>query len=107
MIQYGYIAMFSAAFPLCAVFVALGNFVELRADANKLSYEVRRPRYQGAQHIGTWRSVLSILSWTALLVNVLLIGFTSNSLRDYVRRRAQPRTPAGFTLRGGRARVRG
>ena len=83
-IQYGYVAMFSAACPVSALFAALTNFIELRLDARKISYELRRPRYAGAQDIGTWQYVLAVLSWVAIAVNVMLICFTSDQLRERV-----------------------
>ena len=49
-IQYGYVAMFSSAFPLCALTSAVANFIELKSDAAKVSWQVRRPRYMGASH---------------------------------------------------------
>ena len=36
MIQFGYIAMFSAACPPAALFAALANILELRFDARKV-----------------------------------------------------------------------
>ena len=35
-LQFGYIAMFSVAFPACATLGFLNNVIEIRADANKL-----------------------------------------------------------------------
>ena len=49
-IQYGYVAMFSSAFPLCALTSAVANFIELKSDAAKVSWQVRRPQYMGASH---------------------------------------------------------
>ena len=47
-------AMFGATFPLGCAASAAVNILELRLDAQKLIYNTRRPRYQGAQDIGTW-----------------------------------------------------
>ena len=35
-VQYGYVAMFSAVFPLAALAAAVANFFELRCDAQKV-----------------------------------------------------------------------
>ena len=83
-VQFGYVAMFSSAFPLAPVIAALHNFIELRLDAVKF-LQARRPRYAGAQHIGSWGEVLSFMSWAALLVNVLILVFTSWEFRERVR----------------------
>ena len=45
---------------------------------------VRRPRYMGAEDIGSWQSVLTFISWVALPINVLILVFTSWSFRDYI-----------------------
>ena len=45
---------------------------------------MRRPRYRGAEDIGSWQHVLSTVSWIALLVNVLIITYTDNTLRDEI-----------------------
>ena len=80
-IQFGFIAMFSSAFPLAAVCAAVGNFVELRLDSLKLVSLSRRPRYIGAENIGSWEVVLTAISWIALPVNVLILVFTSWEFR--------------------------
>ena len=83
-IQYGYIAMFACTFPLGIVASAGSNYVEIKLDARKLMFNTRRPRYAGAEDIGTWQSVMSSLSWLAIVVNVAIICFTSYDLRNYV-----------------------
>ncbi|KAL1500636.1 hypothetical protein AB1Y20_013285 [Prymnesium parvum] len=82
-LQFGYIALFSAAFPLGALASAIANAIELRIDALKL-FEVRRPRYVGAEDIGSWQRVVEALGWVALFVNVALLAFTSFKLRDNI-----------------------
>ena len=83
-IQFGFIAMFSSAFPLAAVCAAVGNFLELRIDSLKLVTLSRRPRYQGAEDIGSWQGVLNTFSWIALPVNVFILVFTSWDFRNLV-----------------------
>ena len=65
--------------PLAAAFA---NFIELRTDAFKVAYELRRPRYRGAKDIGAWSGVLRFLSWLSLVTNTLLIAFTSQGIRE-------------------------
>jgi len=83
-IQFGYIAMFSSAFPLAAVCTAVCNFIELRIDSYKLVSLARRPRYEGAEDIGSWQAVINTISWIALPVNVLILVFTSWDFRRLV-----------------------
>jgi len=82
-VQFGYIALFSACFPLASFCAMLANFVELRVDAHKLGFEVRRPRYLGAKDAGSWQQMMALLSWLAIVVNVLLLA-TSWTFRDYI-----------------------
>ena len=34
-VQFGFITLFSSAFPLAPIFAALNNFIEIRRDAQK------------------------------------------------------------------------
>lgn len=45
---------------------------------------VRRPRYMGAEDIGSWGSVISLFSWLSLPVNVAILIFTNAAFRDLV-----------------------
>lgn len=82
-IQFGYIAMFSAAFPLAAIASAVANFNEMRLDAVK-TLSSQRPRYQGAQDIGTWAVVLRVFAWLALPMNVGILVFTAWGFREHL-----------------------
>jgi len=81
-IQYGYVTLFAAAFPLAPFLAFLNNIVEIRTDAFKLLKSTQRPEYQGAQDIGTWYKILNILGFVAVLTNCLLISITSQSLQN-------------------------
>jgi len=83
-IQFGYVAMFSAAQPAVTVATAILNIIEMRADAYKFLFQMRRPRYRGADGIGKWRHIIAVLSWFAIIVNAALIVLTSNWVRDRV-----------------------
>jgi hypothetical protein len=82
-VQFGYVSMFSAAFPIAAISSAVGNFIEIRLDAIKV-LQSRRRRYEGAEDIGSWQDVLVLMSWIALPINVSLFVFTSWTFRKYV-----------------------
>lgn len=53
-IQYGFVTIFVAAFPLAPLFALLNNWVEIRLDAHKYVQVLRRPISERAQDIGTW-----------------------------------------------------
>lgn len=63
-LQFGYVFLFSAVFPLAAVFALLNNVIEVRSDAFKLSRVCQRPFGQAVADIGTWQ-VATL--WTDLL----------------------------------------
>lgn len=69
-IQYGFITIFVAAFPLAPLFALLNNFVELRLDAQKLICETRRVIAHRAQNIGIWFPILEFLTQLAIISNV-------------------------------------
>ena len=51
-IQYGFVTIFVAAFPLAPLFALLNNWVEIRLDAKKFVTVFRRPIPERAQDIG-------------------------------------------------------
>lgn len=59
-IQYGFLTMFAAAFPLAAVFALLNNVLEIRIDAYKSITEYRRPIPQNAHNIEPWYTILEV-----------------------------------------------
>lgn len=64
MIQFGFIVLFGAAFPLGAFISLLNNIVEIRIDAHKLVVNSRRPLARRARSIGIW---LHVLRWMTVL----------------------------------------
>jgi anoctamin-10/anoctamin-7 len=69
-IQFGYVTMFAAAFPLTATLALINNILEIRVDAMKLLTGYRRPFYNSAQDIGSWQHVLDILVTVSIMTNV-------------------------------------
>ena len=53
--------MFSSAFPLCALTSAVANFIELKSDAAKVSWQ-GGGGYMGAEDIGSWAGVMNVVS---------------------------------------------
>ena len=52
-IQFGFITIFVAAFPLAPLFAWLNNVIEIRLDAFKFVSVLQRPVAERAQDIGT------------------------------------------------------
>lgn len=76
MIQFGYTTMFITSFPLAAVMAFVSNYVELRVDAWKLCQMFRRTEPRAVEDIGTWITILEVISFASILVNCGLIAFT-------------------------------
>ena len=72
------------AFPLAPLFAYVNSFVGLRTDAFKICHNMRRPWPTGCATIGSWLTVLDIVSYTATVTNALLVTFTgAPPARDY------------------------
>ena len=52
MIQYGFVTIFVAAFPLAPMFALMNNVIEIRLDAYKYVTQFRRPVAVKTQDIG-------------------------------------------------------
>ena len=54
-IQFGYVTLFSSAFPLAALCALVNNVIEIRSDAFKLCITHQRPFGQQVENIGIWQ----------------------------------------------------
>ncbi|KAI6657422.1 Anoctamin-7-like [Oopsacas minuta] len=75
-IQFGFVTIFAAAFPLAPFFALFNNYFEIRIDASKFCILTRRPLALKSQDIGPWYSILDIISKIAVVTNAFLIPFT-------------------------------
>ncbi|KAE9536690.1 hypothetical protein AGLY_007092 [Aphis glycines] len=75
-IQFGYVVMFSSAFPLAALCAFLNNLIEIRSDAFKMCYVYQRPFGQRIKDIGMWQNIMEVMGFIAVLVNCALIGLS-------------------------------
>eukprot|EP00638_Chattonella_subsalsa_P015368 CAMPEP_0117851498 /NCGR_PEP_ID=MMETSP0949-20121206/22438_1 /TAXON_ID=44440 /ORGANISM="Chattonella subsalsa, Strain CCMP2191" /LENGTH=784 /DNA_ID=CAMNT_0005699333 /DNA_START=338 /DNA_END=2692 /DNA_ORIENTATION=+ len=82
-IQYGFSTLFVSAFPLCLLMSFVNNYVEIRVDGWKLCQNCRRPEPRGAEDIGTWYSILEIMSAAAVITNSAVLCFSSTVLEDH------------------------
>lgn len=76
-LQYGFVTLFVAAFPLAPLFALLNNIAEIRIDAFKMLAQTRRPLAERAQDIGAWFRVLRMLTYLAVVSNAFVIAYTS------------------------------
>ncbi|XP_063053015.1 anoctamin-1-like isoform X2 [Engraulis encrasicolus] len=77
-IQFGFVTLFVASFPLAPLFALLNNIIEIRLDAKKFVAELRRPVAARAKDIGIWYNLLRGVAKVAVIVNAFVISFTSD-----------------------------
>lgn len=82
-IQYGYVILFSSAFPLAALCALLNNVIEIHSDAFKLCVYHQRPFGKRVQNIGIWQDALRVMGLVAVVVNSALIGVSGQVTRMY------------------------
>ncbi|SPN99623.1 related to IST2 protein [Cephalotrichum gorgonifer] len=72
-IQFGYLSLFSVAWPLAGCSFMINNWVELRSDAFKIATGSRRPIPWRADSIGPWLDALGFLSWLGSLTSPAIV----------------------------------
>ncbi|XP_030575809.1 anoctamin-2b [Archocentrus centrarchus] len=77
-IQFGFVSLFVASFPLAPLFALLNNIIEIRLDAKKFVTELRRPVAARAKDIGIWYNILSGMGKFSVIINAFVISFTSD-----------------------------
>ncbi|OUC40182.1 hypothetical protein D917_04297 [Trichinella nativa] len=97
-LQYGFVTLFAAAFPLAPLFAFLNNAVEIRSDAYKYTVNFRRPLSSRTKDLGIWMNILTCISSLAVLTNASLIAFTGDFISKsvYIWHYSATRTLRGF-----------
>ena len=55
MLQFGFLTIFVAAFPLGPLFSLMNNILEIRMDASKMITHLRRPLAERSPDIGLYK----------------------------------------------------
>jgi len=86
--QFGFIALFGAAFPIGAMLAFINNIIEMRLDSQKLVGStnclfksfvyMQRPQANQAEDIGTWYDLLSLMGTIGVVTHCGLVFFTSS-----------------------------
>ncbi|XP_072935586.1 anoctamin-1 isoform X3 [Epargyreus clarus] len=76
-LQYGFVTIFVAAFPLAPLFALINNVLEMRLDAKKFLTCYRRPVPQRVSDIGVWYRILDSIGKLSVITNGFIIAFTS------------------------------
>ncbi|KAI9207422.1 calcium-activated chloride channel-domain-containing protein [Polychytrium aggregatum] len=97
-LQFGFISLFSCAFPLAPFFAALNNIVEIRIDSYRLLVEHRRPFSLRAQNIGLWEDILTAVSYVGVFTNGVIIAFSSDYFDEYIANAISPTNPTAVKL---------
>lgn len=72
--QFGYVTMFTTAWPLATACAVINNFFELRGDAFRLLFDNRRPRPRAVKGIGEWLEMLWLVCKLSVAVSAGLIA---------------------------------
>ena len=83
LITYGYCVLFAVAFPLLPLLAVVSFYVELRVDALKFLDGSTRPIPRGAQDIGTWQTMFEAFGLLAIITNLMLIMFATDTFLGY------------------------
>merc|ERR1719316_1846749 len=73
---------FNVVLPVIGVFVLLTTMFEARLLAHRICCNLQRPFPQGAQGIGTWQSVLEVMTLAGCLMTVSFATFVMKPIRD-------------------------
>ncbi|XP_039721655.1 anoctamin-5 isoform X3 [Pteropus medius] len=77
-IQFGFVTLFVASFPLAPLLALFNNVIEIRVDAWKLTTQYRRPVAAKAHSIGVWQDILYGMAVLSVATNAFIVAFTSD-----------------------------
>jgi hypothetical protein len=83
-LQFAYATMFISAYPLAIVLAFTYNYVMMRINTWSFCHLRKRPMPQAVEDIGTWYSILELLSYGAVFCSAGLVAFTSNVTENYM-----------------------
>ncbi|KAI0023060.1 DUF590-domain-containing protein [Xylariomycetidae sp. FL0641] len=78
-VQFGYLSLFSAIWPLSPVSFFINNWIELRSDAMKIAVSSQRPTPWRSDSIGPWLHALGFLSWIGSIVSSAIVFLFSGA----------------------------
>ncbi|XP_044127087.1 anoctamin-5 isoform X2 [Bufo gargarizans] len=79
-VQFGFITLFVASFPLAPLLALLNNILEIRVDSWKLTTQFRRPFAAKAHSIGVWQEILNGVAILSVVTNAFIVAFTSDMI---------------------------
>ena len=82
-IQFGYVSLFVATFPLAPLMAYVSNYIAIRIGCWKLCQIYRRPEPRTAEDIGTWGDMLELISFLSVIFNLGLVFVTGGTTYTY------------------------
>ncbi|KAL3065557.1 hypothetical protein OYC64_015673 [Pagothenia borchgrevinki] len=79
-IQFGFITLFVASFPLAPLLALCNNILEIRVDSWKFTTQFRRPVASKARNIGAWQEILNAVAILSVVTNAFIMAFTSDMI---------------------------
>jgi len=76
-IGFGYLILFSAAFPLAPFVLLITDMLDCSSVGWELLAATRKPEYYGARDIGRYLTVFKFLVFISVITNIGLVTFTS------------------------------
>ena len=76
--NYGYVVLFSSAYPLLPFLALLQNFIEIKIDAWRLCHQFQRPMPKAANSIGIWIDIFRFLTILGAFTNTGILVFTTD-----------------------------
>lgn len=92
-VQFGYVFLFSAVYPMAAFWALANNLLEIRCDAFKLCCIYQRPMARKVKDTGAWQRAFQALCTLSVLTNCALL-----SLNPSLRSLAPDLAPAAWYL---------
>ena len=83
-IQFGYVAFFSVAFPPATLWGLIVNVSHIFFIYFSFSDHIKRTPSKERDSIGVWNYILSFMVFFSLVINVSILVFTSNSINKIV-----------------------
>ncbi len=76
MVQFGFVALFSIAFPLIPLIAFINNIFEMLIDKNKVMNLTRRPVPSVAKSSGIFQQIFAVIAFLAIFTNLAIMSFT-------------------------------
>ena len=95
-VQFGFVTLFSSAFPLAGIFAFLNNLVELRRDGRKYTKYTQRPVPRRARGIGIWQPAFKFMAHFSILTNILQMAFISDTIPKWLYKKDNGGTLQGY-----------